>query len=196
MTADAVESDAGLASAACNGERHAFDRLVARHKAATYRLVRRYIGDADDAYDVLQDTFVAAWLALPRFDPAQPFEPWLRAIALNKCRDHGRRARVRLRMLTGFAHDPTSSPPLATPGSEPPASPARERRLQQLDQAVARLPAKYKEPLLLTLVSGLSQREAAQELGLTEKAVELRIRRARQQLVAAVTTAAMENPEG
>lgn len=186
MTADAVEADARLARAAQTGDRRAFEELVGRHKTGTYRLVRRYVGDADEAYDVVQDTFVAAWLALPRFNPAQPFSPWLRAIALNKCRDYGRRARVRLRMLALFARDPTASGMLGILGSEQSTSPSTEKRLQQLDHAIAGLPAKYKEPLLLTLVSGLSQREAAQELGLTEKAVEMRVRRAKRQLAAAV----------
>jgi RNA polymerase sigma-70 factor (ECF subfamily) len=185
VTADAVEDDARLASAAQTGDRHAFDQLVARQKAATYRFVRRYIGDADEAYDVLQESFVAAWLALPRFDVGQPFAPWLRAIALNKCRDHGRRARVRARMLALFARDPTSSGVSPAEGSTQTTSPSAER-LQQLDQAIARLPAKYKEPLLLTLVNGLSQREAARELGATEKAIEMRIRRAKRELSAAV----------
>ena len=195
MTAAAVEADAQLLGAAQGGDRRAFDQLVRRHKGAIYRLVRRYIGDADEAYDVLQETFVAAWLALPRFDVQQAFAPWLRAIALNKCRDHGRRARVRLRMLTLFAQDPTASAVSAAGGADPTASPAAER-LQQLDRALARLPAKYKEPLLLTLVSGLSQREAARELGLTEKAVEMRIRRGRQRLVAMLASGLRATREG
>ncbi|HTY50205.1 MAG TPA: RNA polymerase sigma factor [Steroidobacteraceae bacterium] len=185
MTADAVESDGHLISAARRGERAAFNELVTRHKALTYRLIRRYIGDADEAYDVLQETFVAAWLALSRFDPQQPFAPWLRAIALNKCRDHARRASVRIRMLTLFARDPTSPGRTGPVGSEQGSSEPSERR-QRLDQAISRLPSKYKEPLLLTLVSGLSQREAAEELGLTEKAVEMRIRRAKRHLLAAL----------
>lgn len=194
MTADAVESDAGLASAARNGERKAFNKLVTRHKAVTYRLVRRYVGDADEAYDVLQDTFVAAWLALSRFDPRQPFAPWLRAIALNKCRDYGRRASVRIRMHTLFARDPTSPGLSGKSVSEQDALHSAER-LRQLDQAIARLPSRYKEPLLLTLVSGLSQRETARELGLTEKAVEMRIRRAKRQLLAAIAQVS-PGPEG
>ena len=194
MTANAVERDAQLISAARNGERSAFDELVARHKQATYRLVRRYIGDADEAYDVLQDTFVAAWLALPRFDLRQPFTPWLRAIALNKCRDYGRRASVRIRMLMQFARDPTS-PGASADRAVTPETSHRAERLQWLDEALSRLPAKYKEPLLLTLVSGLSQREAAEELGLTEKAVEMRIRRAKQLLTTA-STPLSHVPEG
>lgn len=185
MTADAVGSDAQLINAARSGERAAFNELVTRHKALTYRLIRRYLGDADEAYDVLQETFVAAWLALSRFDPQQPFAPWLRAIALNKCRDYGRRASVRIRMLTLFARDPTS-PGRAGPLDSEQGSAEVSGRRQRLDQAISRLPSKYKEPLLLTLVSGLSQREAAEELGLTEKAVEMRIRRAKRHLLAAL----------
>jgi len=185
VTADAVGSDAQLINAARSGERAAFNELVTRHKALTYRLIRRYLGDADEAYDVLQETFVAAWLALSRFDPQQPFAPWLRAIALNKCRDYGRRASVRIRMLTLFARDPTS-PGRAGPLDSEQGSAEVSGRRQRLDQAISRLPSKYKEPLLLTLVSGLSQREAAEELGLTEKAVEMRIRRAKRHLLAAL----------
>jgi RNA polymerase sigma-70 factor (ECF subfamily) len=55
-------------------------------------------------------------------------------------------------------------------------------RLQKLDAAIAALPGFYKEPLLLTAVSGLTHLEAAALLKTTPKAVEMRLRRARQQL--------------
>ena len=59
---------------------------------------------------------------------------------------------------------------------------AEAERLQKLDAAISSLPAFYKEPLLLTAISGLSQKEAAIQLKTTPKAVEMRVRRARQQL--------------
>jgi RNA polymerase sigma-70 factor (ECF subfamily) len=61
-----------------------------RHKGWLYQFIRRYVADRDDAYDVLQESFVSAWSALSRFDPERPFEAWLRRIALNKCRDRAR----------------------------------------------------------------------------------------------------------
>lgn len=170
-----------LAAAARNGDRGAFEALIRREKAGLYAFVRRYVGDADDAYDVVQDAFVAAWRALGRYDPARSFPVWLRAIALNKCRDHGRRAKVRRLLTTAFA-------------SEPPIPVARENEpdLVRLDAAIARLPALYKDPLLLTTAGGLSTAEAAQALRTSPKAVEMRLYRARRQLAEWLA----ETPEG
>jgi len=75
-------------------------------RAHFFAFVRRYIGQRDDAHDVLQDAFLAAWLALNRYDPSRPFLPWLRTIALNKCRDFGRRQKVRRLLLLAKAAEP------------------------------------------------------------------------------------------
>ena len=182
MTTDPNEEDRRLALAAVAGDRRTFERLIGRHKDALYRLARRYIGDADEAYDIVQETFVSAWLALRRFDPRQSFVSWLRTIALNKCRDHGRRRAVRRRILSLFAVEPAAAAEPAESESEDEPDSLERQRLQRLDQAIAQLPSLYKEPLLLTTVSGLTQQEAARELGISAKAVEMRMRRARQRL--------------
>ena len=177
MIPSTADSDAQLARAALAGDRRAYERLVTRHKSALYRLARRYVGDADDAYDIVQEALISAWLGLRRFDPEQQFRAWLYTIALNKCRDYARRRAVRRRVLTLFAFDPSAVHDIA---SHAPPSPAE--RLNQLGQAIARLPRRYKEPLLLTVISGLTQRETADALGVTPKAVEMRIRRAKRLL--------------
>jgi RNA polymerase sigma-70 factor (ECF subfamily) len=184
VTEEEAGSDAELALQAQAGERRAFNKLVQRHKDSLFRFVRRYIGDGDDAYDIVQDTFISAWLALPRYDRSKSFPSWLRAIALNKCRDFGRRQTVRRRFsrMIGF-YEP-----------EPPAeqeqafgdSNLENQRLARLDKAVAELAPFYKEPLLLTTVSGLSQQDAAIQLNTTTKAIEMRIRRAKKKLAEAL----------
>lgn len=183
MTTDPPEEDRRLAIAAGAGDRRAFERLVARHKAALYRLARRYIGDADEAYDIVQETFVSAWPALRRFDPDQSFNGWLRTIALNKCRDHARRRAVRRRVMRLLALEATPEIESTATEAERERDARTQRRLQWLDQAIAGLPRLYKEALLLTTVGGLTQQEAATALKTTTKAVELRIRRARKKLV-------------
>ncbi len=60
--------DAALAAAVMAGDNRAFTQLMRRHKDGLYRFVRRYVGDADEAYDLVQDTFVAAWHALAGYD--------------------------------------------------------------------------------------------------------------------------------
>lgn len=174
------DSDEALAKLAKAGDKRAFDAIIHRYKDPLHRLVRRYVGNSDDAYDILQQTFLAAWMSLNRYDTNRPLLPWLRTIALNKCRDYSRRLSVRRMFLTLFASQTATE-------AMPTASDAEEDRLNQLDQAIAALPPFYKEPLLLTAVSGLSHQEAADTLKTTAKAIEMRLRRARQQLAKALS---------
>jgi RNA polymerase sigma factor CnrH len=169
------ESDQDLAKLAANGDRAAFGELVCRYKEPLYRFVRRYVGNGDDAYDLIQDSLLAAWMALDRYDASRPLGPWLRTIALNKCRDFSRRQSVRRLFLNLFAAQSESH-------TAPAESRSEDAGLDQLDQAIATLPAFYKEPLLLTAVSGLSHQEAAEILKTTPKAIEMRLRRARKRL--------------
>lgn len=82
-------SDAELARAAGRGDRRAFDRLVHEHEPRLRGFVARRIGpQAVD--DVVQDTLVAAWSALPRFQGRSSFKAWLYGIAIHKCDDHFR----------------------------------------------------------------------------------------------------------
>lgn len=170
--------------AAGAGDRRAFELLVRRHKTPLYRLARRYVGNSDDAYDVVQEAFVSAWLALRQFDPQQSFAGWLRAITLNKCRDHGRRQAARHRILELLALEPVAATAPAENESDSgqDSLEVERQRLQWLDRSIAELPRRYKEPLLLVFVSGLTQQEAARELGISAKAVEMRLRRARSRL--------------
>lgn len=174
-------SDLDLISQARAGEDRAFAALMRRHKPALFGFVRRYVGDAD-AVDVVQESFVSAWRALERFDGRRPFAVWLRAIALNKCRDRGRRRAVR-RLILGEKDD--QSPEARAQPDPQPTSEAQvltaERRAT-LQQAIDRLPQKLKEPLLLTYFDELSQQEAADVLGVTVKTIETRVYRARQRL--------------
>lgn len=178
-TPPGARDDAALAAAAIAGDNRAFTELMRLHKEALYRFIRRYVGDADEAYDLLQDTFLAAWSGLPGFDSTRPMRAWLRRIALNKCRDWSRRRSVR-RFFFAAAPIDNNAHRVATPVSE--TDPEQERRLADLDRQIANLPAGLKEPLLLTQFEGLSHKDAAQILNISPKAVEMRIYRARAQL--------------
>lgn len=187
MTGDAAAddgSDAGLVRQALAGNKAAFTTLIRRHQESLYRFIRRNVGDADEAYDLVQETFVSAWEALARFDRARPFEPWLRRIALNKCRDWSRRRSVRRFFYSARNIDaPGAQVPSPTPSNEDVEDEVdRERLLRELDAAIASLPAALKEPLILTVFDGCSHQQAADVLGISTKAVETRLRRARLKL--------------
>lgn len=172
--------DAALVGRCLAGESQAQRALVERYRTAIWRLARNATGSPEEAFDIAQETFVAAFAALPRYDLARPFGAWLTRIALNKCRDWSRRRAVRrmfeFAMPEGFetahADDAASSDRIAEGRSE----------LDVVSRAIADLPTRLKEVLLLRAVEGMSQAETAALLGITEKAVETRLARARAKL--------------
>jgi RNA polymerase sigma-70 factor (ECF subfamily) len=130
----------------------------------------------------VQEAYAAAWLAIRRYDPERSFEAWLRTIAINKCRDWSRRRSIR-RLFQGST-DLQSAEALAVPDGEAGAEDQYDaaEKAQRLHAAIAALPPKLKEPLLLTAIEERSHAEAAEILGLSAKAVEMRVSRARQKL--------------
>jgi RNA polymerase sigma factor CnrH len=171
-------SDAALAMSARQGDQAAFAQIMRRHKGWLYQFIRRYVADKDDAYDVLQESFVSAWGALQRFDPERPFEAWLRRIALNKCRDRARRNSVKRAahaVLAWFGQQNETV-------TSAPDHGAAEHALKRLETAIAELPIALKEPLVLTTFEGMSHKEAGEVLGINAKAVETRVYRAKRRL--------------
>lgn len=179
MTVDASASDASLVRLALGGDDQAFTTLVRRHKDSLYRLLRRYTGDPDEAYEAVHEAFIAAWGALNRYDPERPFIAWLRTIAINKARDRGRRMRVRRLLFGGRGLEEAEALAAVDPAPGPEESIMADQVARRLDRAIARLPESLKGPLLLTAFEGLTQPEAAQTLGVSTKTVETRVHRAR-----------------
>lgn len=177
----ATEPDAALAARALSGEERAFAEIVRRYKQALFRVVYRVAGDEEDAREILQEAFVAAHRALRRYDPDRPLQAWLTTIALNKARDWRRRAAVRklLRAVLPIAAA------VDVPDRQAPADLAAADReeLARVEARIAALPANLQAVLVLRTLEGLSQAETAEILGITEKAVETRLYRARQRLM-------------
>ncbi len=174
-------SDAELAALSLAGREAAYAEVMRRHRNMVYRVIVGNIADPEEALDLVQETFVAAHRALGRYDRARPMRSWLSTIALNKCRDWRRRREVR--RLFAFAL-PLDAGSVEVPEDRaPPDIEAADRaEVRRVARAIAELPAALREPLVLRTVEDLSQAETAAILGLTEKAVETRVRRARARL--------------
>ncbi|MDO9076339.1 MAG: sigma-70 family RNA polymerase sigma factor [Brevundimonas sp.] len=177
-----MESSADLSARAAGGDRAAFSELMRQTKRALFRFIRRYVGDEQEAWDLLQETYAAAWINIRRYDPTRPFEAWIRTIALNKCRDWSRRGLVR-RLIRGGV-DLSSPEAMSVPDGAESADERMEARdrLARLNEAMSRLPPHLKAPLLLTTIEGRSQAETAGLLGVSTKTVETRVARARRKL--------------
>jgi RNA polymerase sigma-70 factor (ECF subfamily) len=177
-----VGGDQSIEVRAAGGDRAAFTTLMTATKADLYRFIRRYVGDEAEAHDVLQEAYASAWLAMRRYDPARPFEVWLRSIALNKCRDWSRRRAVR-RVVRGVMG--LDAPEATAVGDDAPTPEARlddQRKAGALQRALSDLPDTLKAPLLLATLEGRSHTEIGSILHITPKAVETRIARARKKL--------------
>lgn len=169
-------TDAELAARALAGDQAGYAGLMARHREPVYRLARAHAGD-NDAMDIVQTSFIAAFGALPRYDRARPFRPWLLRIALHKCRDRARRNAVRSFFLRARPVEEAfdMADPSPTIDRE-----AEDRQALALAMAtLSGLPASLREPLILCAIEGMTQEEAAALLGLSVKAVEMRLYRAR-----------------
>ena len=176
--------DAAFVRRALAGEQQAARQLAERHREAVYRLARSAAGDAEEAFDITQEAFVAAFAALHRYDPARPFRGWIAAITLNKCRDHVRRRAVR--RFLGMPMPDNAADWIAEDAPSTETIAADRAELAATARAIAALPASLKDVLILRTIEGLSQEETATALGISGKAVETRLYRARQKLGQAV----------
>jgi RNA polymerase sigma factor CnrH len=173
-------SDRELAALALAGRQTAYRELLGRHREAVFRLVRGSIGDGDAALDVTQETFVAAFAALKSYDDTRPFKTWVSRIAINKCRDWARRRAVR--RFFSFALPIEAAAAIADESIPADQQLADRAELARVRDAITKLPAAIREPLILRTIEGLTQAETAQVLGISEKAVETRLYRARNKL--------------
>lgn len=175
-------SDGELAALSGAGRQAAFAEIMRRHSPAVFRLVRSCVGESDAALDLLQDTFVAAHRAMTRYDSERSMRTWLSTIALNKCRDWGRKRTVR-RFLAFAGPIDTEAKTIIDDRVAIDDATGDRQELARVERAIADLPTALKETLVLRTIEGFSQSETAAVLSISEKAVETRLHRARAKLL-------------
>ncbi|RZI41855.1 sigma-70 family RNA polymerase sigma factor [Herbaspirillum sp. HC18] len=159
------------------GEGRAFSELVARYQDRVYRFLLRLTRSRDDAMDLTQDTFMRAYQSLDRWQPDALFRTWLFRIARNGAIDRFRRDKV----VEFVDLDEDADVPDHAAGPEAVLETAQ--RLRILEEALERLPAEYREIILLREIEGMSYDELAQVLGLQAGTVKSRLSRARAALL-------------
>jgi RNA polymerase sigma-70 factor (ECF subfamily) len=153
-------TDADLVARAAAGDHEAFGVLVVRHQASVFRMARAVTHSREAAEDVLQQAFLAAWQALPRFRGEASLRTWLLTIA--------RHAAVRRQVAV--AREPIDD--LAI----------RSEARATLSRALSALPAEDRTVLTLRELEGLSGEDTAALLGLSLPAMKSRLHRARLRL--------------
>jgi len=157
----------------------AFEALVRRHQAGVYNFCLRMLGQAEDAADVAQETFVQLYSHLGRLDEREPIAPWLFRVARNRCIDMIRRRRTVPLAAPDEASDGASA--LEPADDEPlPDELAERADLQRLlTWAIAELPPAYAEVVALRYAGDRSFAEIATILECDEGAARVRFHRAK-----------------
>jgi RNA polymerase sigma-70 factor (ECF subfamily) len=148
------ESNALLAEQIQQNDDRAFAKLVGRHQSLVFRVCLRILGHRQDAEDVTQETFSRVAKYLHRWDSRRPLEPWLIAIAGNRCRTFLSQRRIHQRLSP--AYEPASDQVVA----EQAADILRE----EVDLALAQIPACQRRAFELFHEQSMSYAEIAREL--------------------------------
>ena len=166
----------------CEGDRDSFDELVHRYERELFGYLRHYLGDAEMAEDVFQQTFLQVHLKCEQFEPGRKVRPWLYAVATNQAIDMQRRNR-RHRMVsldrcaTGNSDDDQGALiellDAPDPGPDSEAESAEQR--DQVRRAIENLPEQAKQVVVLVYFQGLKYREAAEVLSVPVGTVKSRL---------------------
>jgi RNA polymerase sigma-70 factor (ECF subfamily) len=170
------DDDAALMAAVRSRSDQAFNILIDRHQQAVQFFLRRLLGDASEADDIAQETFLAAWVGAGAFREQASIRSWLCAIAWRKARS-AQRSRFRRRAREASYHDWISN------DSGAPAS-AEDRLAVQ--QALLTLPMQERAAVTLCLACEFSHTEAANILGIPLGTVKTHVAQGRVRILKAI----------
>lgn len=187
-------SDAELVARAREGASTAYEGLVERHQGATRALAYALVGDHAEAEDLSQEAFLRAFRNLDLLADPEKFAPWLRRVTFGVCIDWLRAFRPQLYRFE-TANDEAAT--LAAPSGEPsPLDHVEQLELtERVMRALAELPPRYRTPLAMYHIDGLSHEKVARALDVPVATVRSLVARARRKLASALATYASASPD-
>ncbi|NQV31571.1 MAG: RNA polymerase sigma factor [Phycisphaeraceae bacterium] len=155
------------------GDKAAFEQIVEQHDRGVAGLVYRLLGWSGDVDDVTQDVFLAVYRHLHRFRGDCSLKSWIFTIAVNQCRSARYRRMIYLKRKE------------IAPGIDQPCGATLAQMAETHEavrRAVARLPARLREPVVLVYLEGLAVAEVCKILKISTNTCHVRLSRARGQL--------------
>jgi RNA polymerase sigma-70 factor (ECF subfamily) len=166
-------SEAEVVAGLRRGDVAVFEQVYLTHQPRLYGFVFRLLGQRDLADDVTQEVWIRLATHAPRLRPDTRIVPWLFTVARNLTLSHRRWARLDFLHRGRLSLDPPAA------GASPLELASAAETERRLEAALAGLPDKYREVLLLVAVEGLPHEVAAQVIGLRPDAFRQRLLRAR-----------------
>ncbi|MGB7063413.1 MAG: sigma-70 family RNA polymerase sigma factor [Candidatus Zixiibacteriota bacterium] len=160
------EKDSSLFLRFKQGDEKAFNQLVLRHQKRIYDLTYRLVRNRDDAADLSLEVFVRAYRNLKKFEERSSFYVWLTRIPVNLCINFSRREKFRS-FLSIF--DVSEKPELS---SSPEEQMQKHELKLAIDQAIKRLSERQRVSFVLKFHQGLTHREIAEMMGISEGAAK------------------------
>ncbi len=166
------------------GEQEAFSKLIEAYQNPVYNLTYRMLGNADEAEEAAQETFLRVYTRLDRYDPAYKFSTWVLSIASHYCID-----RLRKRRITWLSLDeplPAQfAPQLSSTRPGPESSVIEGDTQTRVHALLDMLQPDYRAAVVLRYWYDMSYEEIAETMETTVSAVKSRLFRARKMLAAA-----------
>jgi len=175
-----------LVTNAQRGDKNAFAQLVGQYQTPVYNLAYRMLGNAEDAEDAAQETFLRAYAQLRKFDADQKFATWLLSIDAHYCIDRLRRRRF----LWLSLDDDVLSESLPSDAPEPDDELLRHESEQEIVRLLERLSPAYRLVVVLRYWYDQSIEEIARTTGDSVGAAKVKLHRARNALAREMSRAA------
>lgn len=178
------EQEAIIVRKVLQGDVNAFEKLVTEYERAVYAIAQRMTGNAEDAADMTQETFIKAYNSLSSFRGDSKFSVWLYRIANNVCLDflRSRSRRPTVSLSTEDDDGEETQLDIADESQSPELLLESALTRDAVRRGLDSLPPDYKQILLLREIQGLSYEEIAAALGIESGTVKSRIFRARKRL--------------
>ena len=175
-------SDAQLVSVAITGGEASFEELVRRYQRPIAGYVYRMLNDYEASLDVVQEVFIKVFNSLDRYSTDYKFSTWLYRIAHNAAIDHLRRNSMNAQSIETENADGTYQIEFMSPNPTPEQDRERSEWRNEIGNVVKKLPAAYRELILLRHSRDLSYDEIADVTGLPLGTVKNRLFRAREMM--------------
>lgn len=174
--------DRQLVSEAKAGNLEAFGLLVERYQSRLYQLVRRFIRSHEDADDLIQETWMQTFRALPSFREEADFYTWVYRIALNLTINFLRKEKKEKQKESFEEWKRRQRERVGNKLIASEESPDFFELREKIEEAIQALPLPYRSTLILVTQEGLNYRQAAEILGCSENTIAWRMFKARQWL--------------